>query len=250
MKAININWNVDDVSLSVERKNEILSKLPKEVEIPFYLSRSIFDDDGDFYTAIANWLSDKYGFLIDAYELENSCTITCDGKKIELTTKSQLKVTFTSEKGIVVTFSNGSQMNMSTLSANELFNLGIKLLDVANNDNYLMQYLGIINDLQLCLDMSSKYHITINEYCKIRQLVYSNDFRIIRNKVDCSLYYFMEYAKHFEIDDKQAVHLFNNINQYIDFDAIYEEMNRCGNIIKISDNVTIATFSAKNKRYV
>ena len=70
MRAVNIKWDVTDGAedMTKEDMDEILLTLPTEVEIPNYL---ITDDEDDLLDEVSDWLSDKYGFCHDGFELVN-----------------------------------------------------------------------------------------------------------------------------------------------------------------------------------
>lgn len=56
IKAINIEWDIED------EEDIELEDLPTEVEIP----KGMTDED-----EISDWLSDKYGFCHNGFELED-----------------------------------------------------------------------------------------------------------------------------------------------------------------------------------
>lgn len=70
MKATNIKWDVTDGAedMTKEDMDEILSTLPKEVEIPDYLKT---DDKDDLLDEVSDWLSDEYGFCHFGFDLVN-----------------------------------------------------------------------------------------------------------------------------------------------------------------------------------
>lgn len=76
IKIFNIKWDVADGTeeLSNQEKNEILSSLPTEINIMIddlsnydVNTKSSEDEIAD---AVSEWLSDKYGFCHQGYNLE------------------------------------------------------------------------------------------------------------------------------------------------------------------------------------
>lgn len=76
IKIFNIKWDVADGTeeLSNQEKNEILSSLPTEINIMIddlsnydVNAKSSEDEIAD---AVSEWLSDKYGFCHQGYNLE------------------------------------------------------------------------------------------------------------------------------------------------------------------------------------
>lgn len=76
IKIFNIKWDVadDTEELSNQEKNEILSSLPTEINIMLddlsnydINAKSSEDEIAD---AVSEWLSDKYGFCHQGYNLE------------------------------------------------------------------------------------------------------------------------------------------------------------------------------------
>ena len=63
MKIKNIKWDTDG-------DKKVLAHLPKEVEIPKDMSQSNFDDQDEWLDAIADWLSDEYGFCHFGFDVE------------------------------------------------------------------------------------------------------------------------------------------------------------------------------------
>lgn len=61
MKAIEIKWDTDGDKTA-------LAELPREVEIPKEVEAEFMDNDED---AIADWLSDEYGYCMFGFSLTN-----------------------------------------------------------------------------------------------------------------------------------------------------------------------------------
>lgn len=60
MKATNIKWDVTDDDLTKEKQEDILAELPMEVKIPDAVAQERIED----------YLSYKYGWCVDSFEIE------------------------------------------------------------------------------------------------------------------------------------------------------------------------------------
>ena len=69
MKAVNIEWDFDDVDTSIEAVQDEIEELPAEVDIPFWAVEGC-EDKYDRLQAIEEYLSNEFFYCTKSFGVE------------------------------------------------------------------------------------------------------------------------------------------------------------------------------------